>query len=278
MKEDVYMLKSNRKNSDFISYLIPISCILMGYLLWRFVLGNASGFTNPDKDNLFWPQHRGPIDAWNRMYEGGIIVPVLIGLLFIVVVFSIERFITLSKAKGKGSNKEFVRKIQHYLSQKDLKSAFLECHAQKGSLANVVLSGLESYEKMITDTKLTTEKKVRVIQKKIDEATSLELPIMQKNLTFLSTITSLSTLVALLGTVIGMIRSFAALGEGGGAASASELAVGISEALYNTATGIAASALSLVMYNIFTSKIDAITQAIEEASFTLTQSFNSLYK
>jgi biopolymer transport protein ExbB len=68
------------------------------------------------------------------------------------------------------------------------------------------------------------------------------------------------------------------LGSGGGAGDASALAVGISEALYNTALGIATSALALIMYNIFTTRIDAITYGIDESGFTLTQSFASLYK
>jgi biopolymer transport protein ExbB len=102
--------------------------------------------------------------------------------------------------------------------------------------------------------------------------------MLQKNLVFLSTITSVGTLIALLGTVMGMIRSFSALGEEGGGAGASALAVGISEALYNTALGIGTSAVALVMYNIFTTKIDSITYGIDESGFTLTQSFASLYK
>jgi biopolymer transport protein ExbB len=81
---------------------------------------------------------------------------------------------------------------------------------------------------------------------------------------FLSTITSVGTLIALLGTVIGMIRSFSALGEAGGG-GANELAVGISEALYNTALGIGTSALALIMYNVFTTKIDSITYGIDES-------------
>jgi Biopolymer transport proteins len=101
--------------------------------------------------------------------------------------------------------------------------------------------------------------------------------MLSKNLVFLSTITSVGTLIALLGTVMGMIRSFSALGaEGGGNAGA--LAVGISEALYNTALGIGTSALALIMYNVFTTKIDSITYGIDESGFTLTQSFASLYK
>jgi biopolymer transport protein ExbB len=56
------------------------------------------------------------------------------------------------------------------------------------------------------------------------------------------------------------------------------LAQGISEALYNTALGIGTSSIALIMYNIFTTKIDSITYGIDESGFTLTQSFASLYK
>jgi biopolymer transport protein ExbB len=65
---------------------------------------------------------------------------------------------------------------------------------------------------------------------------------------------------------------------GCGGAAAAELSKGISEALYNTALGIGTSALAIIMYNIFTTKIDGITYGIDESGFTLTQSFASQYK
>ena len=116
------------------------------------------------------------------------------------------------------------------------------------------------------------------IQKEVEEATSLELPMLEKNLVFLSTIASVATLLGLLGTVLGMIRAFGNLGGDGGGAAAEQLSVGISEALYNTALGIGTSAVAIIMYNIFTTKIDGITYGIDESGFTLTQSFASLYK
>jgi biopolymer transport protein ExbB len=116
------------------------------------------------------------------------------------------------------------------------------------------------------------------IQKEVEEATALELPMLEKNLVFLSTIASVATLLGLLGTVLGMITSFSALGAEGGGGAAAELSRGISEALYNTALGIGTSAIAIIMYNIFTTKIDSITYGIDESGFTLTQSFASLYK
>jgi biopolymer transport protein ExbB len=76
-----------------------------------------------------------------------------------------------------------------------------------------------------------------------------------------------------------MIKSFSALGEdSGGGAAAAELSKGISEALYNTALGIGTSAIAIIFYNIFTTKIDAVTFGIDESGFTLTQSFAANYK
>lgn len=268
-----------KKEGNSISWIAPVACILAGYSVWRFLLGNPSNFERPNVGgNAFWPLHEGPHNALVRMYEGGIVVPLLIGLLFMVIVFAIERGLTIGKATGKGSIAEFVRKVQYHLANKNISAALAECDKQQGSVGNVMKAGLRKYEEMTTNTELDTDQKILAIQKEVEEATALELPMLEKNLVFLSTITSLATLMALLGTVMGMIRSFASLGEEGGSAAASKLAVGISEALYNTALGIGTSAVALVFYNVFTTRIDGITFGIDESGFTLTQSFASLYK
>jgi biopolymer transport protein ExbB len=266
-----------KRSSNAISWLAPIVCIIAGYIIWRFMMGAASGFAQPDPSGGFWPHHKAPKNDFSRIYEGGIIVPLLIGMFLMVIVFSIERFLTISKALGKGSIADFIRRVQYHLANRNVDAALAECDKQRGSVANVMKAGLRRYKEMINVNDLDTEQKVLSIQKEVEEATALELPMLQKNLVFLSTITSVGTLIALLGTVIGMIRSFSALGEAGGGA-AGELAVGISEALYNTALGIGTSALALVMYNMFTTRIDSITYGIDESGFTLTQSFASTYK
>ena len=267
-----------KKSNNIISLLAPIICILAGYIIWRFVIGSDSNFTQPDPKGGFWPNQLGPKGDLPRMYEGGIIVPILIGCFLIVLTFVIERSLTVAKAAGKSSNAEFIRKVQFYLADKKVDAAIAECDRQKGSVGNVMKAGLRKYKQMMTDTELDTEQKVLAIQKEIEEATSLELPMLEKNLVFLSTLASVSTLIGLLGTVVGMIRAFGALGESGGGDAARTLSIGIAEALYNTALGIGTSAFAIITYNIFTTKIDAITYGIDESGFTLTQSFASLYK
>ena len=267
-----------KKSSNAISWIAPLVCVVAGYLIWRFILGDAGGFNEPDASGGFWPKHHKPKDSLHGIYEGGIIVPLLIGMLLMVIVFSIERFLTIRRALGNGSISDFIRKVQYHLANRNVDAALSECDKQRGSVGNVMKAGLRRYKEMINEGGLSTDQKVIAIQKEVEEATALELPMLQKNLVFLSTITSVGTLVALLGTVLGMIRSFAALGAEGGGSNTTDLAVGISEALYNTALGIGTSALSLIMYNVFTTKIDSITYGIDESGFTLTQSFASLYK
>lgn len=268
-----------KKTGNSISWLGPLLSIVLGYIIWRFVMGAEGNFTKPDAAGGFWPSHEGPKSAFSKMYEGGIIVPILIGCLLTVIVFVFERFLTISKATGTASNSDFIRKVQYELANKNVDAAIALCDKQKGSVGNVMRAGLHRYKDMTTNNELSTDQKVLAIQKEVEEATSLELPMLEKNLVFLSTIASVATLLGLLGTVIGMIRSFSALGEdSGGGAAAGKLSQGISEALYNTALGIGTSALAIIFYNIFTTKIDSITYGIDESGFTLTQSFASLYR
>jgi biopolymer transport protein ExbB len=267
-----------KKKGNSISWIAPVICVLIGYIFWRFILGSPDHFAKTLDDNWFWPKYEGAKGDLNKMYLGGIIVPILIGALLTVLTFVVERYLTITKATGTGNIAEFIRKVQYNLANKNVDAAISECDKQKGSVGNVMKAGLRKYKEMISNTELDTEQKVLAIQKEVEEATALELPMLEKNLVFLSTIASVATLMGLLGTVLGMIRSFSALGDSGGGEAAQRLSQGISEALYNTALGIGTSAISIIMYNIFTTKIDGITYGIDESGFTLTQSFATMYK
>ena len=168
-----------KKSGNSISLLAPVICIIAGYIIWRFVLGNSSGFSKPGT-GFFWPTHDGPKNALNKMYLGGIIVPILLGTFLTMITFVIERFLTISKATGTGSNADFIRKVQYQLANKNVDAAIAECDKQKGSVGNVMKAGLHRYKEMITNNELSTEQKVLAIQKEVEEATSLELPMLRK--------------------------------------------------------------------------------------------------
>lgn len=259
-----------KNSSNFLTNLIVVvACLVTGYVIWKFVLGSASNFNDPLKEKAK--------NALGTMYQGGFVVPILLATLLTLLCFIVERALTIVKAKGKMDSGEFVRKVQYHLANKNVDAAIAECDKQAGSVGNVMRAGLVKYREMTTNHELDTEQKVLSIQKEIEEATALEVPMLEKNLVFLSTIASCATLLGLFGTVMGMIRSFAAMSQAG-APDAGALAAGISEALINTALGISTSFFAIVSYNFFTTIIDGITYGIDESGFTLTQSFAASYK
>ena len=101
--------------------------------------------------------------------------------------------------------------------------------------------------------------------------------MLSKNLVILSTIASIAVLIGLIGTVLGMIRAFSALASAG-SPDALALATGISEALINTAFGITGSTLAIILYNMFSTLIDNLTFKMDEASFSVVQTFASQLK
>lgn len=261
--------KPKNSNNFMVNLVIVLGCVLAAELVFHLVFGQASNFKDAEKHV--------PINGMGTMYSGGWVVPILMATALTLIAFVVERALTIVKAKGKVNGAEFVRKVQYHLANKNVDAALAECDKQAGSVGNVMRAGLLKYREMMTNTQLDTDQKVLSIQKEIEEATALELPMLEKNLVFLSTIASVATLLGLFGTVLGMIRAFQAMGQAG-APDAAALANGISEALINTALGIGTSFLAIVTYNFFTTMIDGVTYSIDESGFTLTQSFASNYK
>ena len=214
-----------------------------------------------------------PTSFWGVIYKGGFVIPIGITLMLVMFTFTVERGLTISKASGNGNTDVFVKKVRNLLSKGDVDQAAKTCDQQKGSVGNVIKAGLRKYREMQELEGMEKDQKKLAIQSELEEATMLELPMLERNLPILATTASLGTLVGLIGTVIGMIKAFLALGAGG-APNAAELSVGISEALVNTAIGITTSAFSILFYNYFTTRIDGMTYAMDEAGYSIVQTFD----
>ena len=244
-----------------------IIALIVSYLLFKFVMGNPINFegNNPAGTPL-------PGNYLGIIYKGGMIVPLLMTVNLILIIFSVERLITLTRASGKGRINVFVKNLQTLLDNNKIEDAIVACDKQKGSLANVMKAGLVRYRSLQDDKTMVKDQKIVALQKEFEEASALELPMLSRNLVILSTIASISVLIGLLGTVLGMIRAFGALAQAG-SPDALALATGISEALINTAFGITGSLLAIVLYNSFSTQIDSFTYKIDEAGFSLVHSF-----
>ena len=248
------------------AFWIIVVCFILAVCFFKYFLGNSD--------------HIGPngevIDGniWGTIYKGGSVVPVILTLLVTVSALSIERWLALRTAFGKGKLPQFVANIKAALNANDFAKAQELCDKQRGTVANVVGASLRAYKEMEGTHGMKKEQKIARIQQAHEEATQLEMPTLQMNMPIIATIVTLGTLTALFGTVVGMIRSFAALAAGGGADSQA-LSLGISEALVNTASGILTSWVAVVAYNYYSNKIDKLTYALDEVGYSIAQTYEA---
>ena len=249
------------------AFWIIAVCFVLAVCFFKYFLGNADHI-NPANGEV--------IDGnmWGTIYKGGVVVPVILTLLFSVIALSIERGLALNTAFGQGKLPKFVANIKAALNANDFVKAQELCDKQRGSVANVVGASLRAYKEMEAVSGIKKAQKVAKIQQAHEEATQLEMPTLTMNMPIIATIVTLGTLTALFGTVVGMIRSFAALAAGGGADSQA-LSLGISEALVNTASGILTSWVAVVAYNYYTNKIDKLTFALDEVGYSIAQTYEA---
>lgn len=196
--------------------------------------------------------------------KGGPLVIALLVLTMMDITFIIERTMTLKKARGAKSQVQFLRDAMESIRKGEIDKAVALCNQQRGTMANVLRAGLERFQ-TVSRENLTSDRQVAEIRRAIEEANALETPLLERNLIALQTIATISTLVGLLGTTIGMIRAFQAMAKEG-APDAIALALGISEALINTAGGLTAAIMGIVAYNYFINKVDQFTYAVDEVS------------
>lgn len=251
------------------AFFIILVCFVLAVLFFKYILGAPEHFVNGDPTQ--------PVKDGNLMgtvYKGGVVVPVIITLLFSVIALSIERFFALRTAFGKSSLGKFVINVKQAITAGDMAKAQQLCDKQQGSVANVVGASIAAYNEMEHTPNLKRAQKVAKIQQAHEEATQLEMPTLQMNMPIIATIVTLGTLTALFGTVVGMIRSFAALASGGGGDSL-QLSEGISEALVNTASGILTSWVAVVSYNYYSNKIDKLTYALDEVGYTIAKTYEA---
>ncbi|MCX7835226.1 MAG: MotA/TolQ/ExbB proton channel family protein [bacterium] len=198
--------------------------------------------------------------------DGGPVVAILIAINLLVWVFVIERIFTLGKAKGSRQMPIFFSEYLKAVREKNYEKALELCDKQRGSAASVLRAGIQEWMRVRSDNTISGEKKLSETQRAMDEARLLEVPFLERNLIGMSTIASTSTMFGLFGTVIGMIRSFHAMSRAG-APDATQLALGISEALINTALGILGGIVGILTYNIFSTRVDNFNYAIDEAVY-----------
>lgn len=256
--------KKKPRSKGASAMIVIIGCAIVAHLFFYLYCGADFQFDDkghPVNGNIF-----------GTLYQGGFVIPIVMTLLLTVFVLSVERLLALNKASGKGNVSKFVMNAKAKLDAGDIDGARKLCDEQKGSVANILNAGLIRYQDVEKYPNLNNDEKASIIEKEIEEATTLELPYLEQNLSVIATISTLGTLFGLLGTVLGMIKSFAALATEG-APDSIALSLGISEALMNTAMGIGTGAAAIISYGYFSARVQSITNAVDEVGFAIGQTF-----
>lgn len=251
---------------NWTNTIIVLACVVVAYLVFYLVLGAQANFT--DANGKYDPHV--PQNALGMIFTGGPLVGLLIACILLAITYIVERMLSIGKAQGKADMHAFGKRVVDLVSKGNYEAALKECDAQRGSLANILRAAVERFRHVEHDAALNADQKMQEVQRVIDENMNLETPLLEKNLVILSTVASVATMIGLLGTTVGMIRAFQALGAGG-TVSAQSLSIGISEALYNTAGGLVAAILAIVAFNFFTSKVDSFVYTMDETILDLTE-------
>jgi biopolymer transport protein ExbB len=186
-------------------------------------------------------------------------------LIFSVVALAIiiERFIALRRAKINVN--EFLTKIRKALVvNHSVREAVKVCEEYRGPVASIMKAGLLKYGHPKED-----------VEKTIENAALYEMSRLERGLVVLATTANVAPLLGFLGTVTGMIKSFDALAEAG-LTNPGLVAIGIKEALYTTAGGLAVAIPVQLAYNYFMSRINRFVRDIETATNMLLETFREL--
>ena len=187
------------------------------------------------------------------MQEGGTFMWIILGLWSIGIAISLERVKALFTFDTNGNT--LMNHIKGKVLQNDVHGAIQTCSNSKALLPYVLKSGL----KRANQTK-------ELISDAIEGAMLEVIPKAEKRLPHLGLIANISTLIGLLGTIAGLIQSFAAVANADPASKSKLLALGISKAMNTTAFGLISAISIMIVHAILTSKSEKIIAEIEEYS------------
>jgi len=181
--------------------------------------------------------------------KGGFLMyPIFLCSLIAVTIF-FERMFYLKSIKTK--TKRFVLRIKNLVKKGSIELAISACRKSPTPISKIMLAGLMKFGQGRNEMK-----------EAIEDSANQEIPILERNLSTLSTIGNITPLLGLLGTVFGMVKAFnviAIMGVG----KPEALAGGISEALLTTAFGLSIAIPTIVIFNYLSHRVDKLIREME---------------
>ncbi len=197
------------------------------------------------------------ISGLEFMMRGGfMMIPMLISALIALTVI-IERIYVLHRMYGTSS--QWISKLLHQLKTAELKKAEDSCSKLNTPIASVLQAGIEHFDNPIEEMELSMKNRAESW-----------MPLLEKRIEWIDTVITAAPLMGLLGTITGMMSSFAVLSEKG-VNDPNAITGGVAEALIATATGLIIALVCLVAYNYLTTKVKFMIYEIESAASHLVE-------
>ncbi len=203
------------------------------------------------------PQSTG-LNVIGALQHGGFATYLIAIALAASIAFILERFVRLFLQLNINGT-SFMFEIQKHILANDLDGALRICNGTKNAaLPRVIKAGL-----------MRASRSEEQIQNALDSASLEVIPQLEKNLPYLALVANVATLLGLLGTISGLIRSFASIANADPAQRQALLSAGISEAMYATAFGLIVAVMTMVAHSILSSKAASIVSEVDEHSVKL---------
>ncbi|MBU4227443.1 MotA/TolQ/ExbB proton channel family protein [bacterium] len=181
--------------------------------------------------------------------KGGFVMyPILICSLAAVTIF-FERMFYLKSIKTK--SKKFVLRVKNLVKKGSIEMAISACRKSPTPISKIMLAGLMKFGRGRDE-----------IKEAVEDSANQEIPVLEGNLSTLSTVGNITPLLGLLGTVFGMIKAFNVISIMG-VSKPELLAGGISEALLTTAFGLSIAIPTVVIYNYLSHRVDKLIREME---------------
>jgi biopolymer transport protein ExbB len=180
---------------------------------------------------------------------GGPVMYLILLTSIIWLTFFIERFIYLRNVLAGG--REIMGKLREKSENLKIDEGLAQCDNNPGPLSNIIRAGLVISDRSGEEIEITME-----------AAAKLELPGLNRFISVLASVPGISTLLGLLGSVLGMIHSGAILSAEGAVTFSGIFSI-IAKALITTAFGLCVAIPALASYNYITAKVNFIISEIE---------------
>lgn len=188
----------------------------------------------------------------NFFQLGGLFMYPIAVVLILALAISIERWLFLRRSEKE--NRVLWNEVQPLLGRGDLEQAERMVKDSDTAIGRILSNGIAQSR---------AENKRSEVEVATEEGLMEVLPAIEKRTHYLATFSNLSVLLGLLGTVIGLITAFAALGNADPATKADLLSEGISEAMHCTAFGLMVAIPSLILHSYLASRTTALVDGLE---------------